>query len=415
MATFNVDSEQDSFLAFAEKTRGEIRDRFLRAHRVLQGRETDLLAELQRLVDEYTGTGIQDEIKQISDSKTALLATLKGNQSKDILDQSLALMDARRQELVDKHEKAKSRYSSVVLQWDENLEQRLNEAGEIRVNADRSLVPNYKCIDKPVKVFGRFSKKDKSPGVFKFPQCIAIDPVTNYCYICDAGWNNVQVFNKAFDFLFMFNEKMGEPHGIVIQYEKVYIAQYNTCCINVYTTKGELLRSIGEEGKNKLQFENPAGLDISTERNRLYISELTNNRVQCLNLDFTFNSFIEGIEGAWDVKLTTHDIVVLCKRNQCVMLFNYSHQSIRQIIPTRKGNLAIHPTHLLVDSADNILISDFDCHCVCIFSHEGVFLHKFGRKGEDAGEFINPKGLAINCEGRIIVTSDNPKHCVQIF
>ena len=54
----------------------------MRAHKVVQDREAYLLAELKRLVDDYT-------IQKISNSK-ALLSAVKGNQNREI---SIGLLD----------------------------------------------------------------------------------------------------------------------------------------------------------------------------------------------------------------------------------------------------------------------------------------------------------------------------------
>ena len=407
MASVNVSTEGDSFLRHAERVREEIGERFMRAHETLREREADLLAELQRLVDEYIGADMRDEMKEISDSKAALLVTLKGNQNRELLNQSIALLDNKMKEL--------DSYRCVRLQWDETLEQRLRETGEVRINPVRRLVPDYSRVDKPVKVFGRHSKEDKSAGVFRFPHGIAIDPVSNYVYICDLGWDRVQVFDRSFNFIFLFSERMKGPAGICIKDNRIYVTQFESCCMNIYSTKGELLQSVGKKGKNELEFGCPLGLDISTEMNRVYIAERDNNRVQCLNLDMTFNSFIEDIYGASDVKLTSVDIVVLCYRSPCISLYNYSHQSIRSMVTQGEGCQVVNPLSICLDAAANILITDNESHCVCVFSHEGVMIHRFGREGEREGEFMEPRGIAMDCEGRIMVASENLKHCIQIF
>ena len=134
-----------------------------------------------------------------------------------------------------------------------------------------------------------------------------------------------------------------------------------------------------------------------------------------MNLDLRFNSFINDIYGAIDVKLTSNEIVVLSSRNPCVSLYTYSHQLIREMIPRGEGNPIIKPVSLLLDKSLNILITDYDMHCVSIFSFEGELIHRFGKEGEKRGDLINPRGITIDVEGRIIVASDNPENCVQVF
>ena len=72
------------------------------------------------------------------------------------------------------------------------------------------------------------------------------------------------------------------------------------------------------KGENILEFDSPCGLDISTEMNRKFIAELGNGIIQCLNLVLTFHSFIGGIFGAIDVKLTPEEIVVLLCNVLCI-------------------------------------------------------------------------------------------------
>ena len=104
---------EESFLSHVERVRSEIHTKFIRAHELLQARETDLLAELQRLVDEYTGDELVLQIKELLESMDALRKTIKGNENKQIFDQSLAPIDARIAELNTKLRTAKDTYKSV--------------------------------------------------------------------------------------------------------------------------------------------------------------------------------------------------------------------------------------------------------------------------------------------------------------
>ena len=406
----------ESFLSHVERVRSLIQTKFLRAHKILQDREADLLAELQRLVDEYTGDGITQQIKQLSVSKDALRDTLKGNENKEFLDKNLALIDARIAELETKLQRAKDTYKRVSLEWDVELDKKLSVAGDIRLNAVKEEQRDYKEIGEPVVVFGKHSKKkEASPGVFFYSNGMAINPENNSIYICDGCNDRVQVYNKSFEFVYQFSDKMGMPIGICIKQNKVYVTQYNSHCLNVYSTEGKYLNSVGMKGKKELEFDGPGGLDISTDRDRIYIAELDNSRVQCLNLDLTFNSSIDAIYGALDVKLTSDEIVVLSLRNLCVSLYTYSHQLIREMIPRGEGNPVVYPSFLTLDKSLNILFSDLKRHCVCVFSLGGELIHRFGKEGRKRGEFFKPRGITIDSKGRIVVSSENPNHCIQIF
>ena len=311
----------------------------------------------------------------------------------------------------------KDTYKSVALEWDVELEDKLSLAGDILLNGvTQTQVRDYKKIEMPVATFGKHSKvKSSSPGMFCYPGGLTVDPTTDYLYICDRGNNRVQVFNKLYEFLFMFSDKMYEPNGICVNQNNVYITQFESNLLSVYSTDGKYLQSVGGKRKNSLEFDGPCGLDISTEMNRIFIAELCNHRIHCLNLDLTFHSFIDDIFGAKDVNLTPEEIVVLSCKFACVSLYSYSNQLIRRMIPFGKDSQLKSPGHFVLGECFNLYITDLDCHCICVYSYGGEFLHKFGKEGDQKGEFFQPRYITICPQGRVIVTSGNPNHCIQIF
>ena len=411
----SADGVGDSFLSRVERVRSDIITKFLRAHRVLQAREADLLAELQRLADEYTGEGIMLQIKRLSSSKDSLRDSLTENENKEILNQSLAPINAGIAELEMKLQRAKYTYKSVSLEWDVELEKRLSVAGEIRLNAVKEGIRDYKEIGDPIAVFGKNNKEGSSLGVFPYSSGVAINPVNNNIYICGGANKRIQVYNKSFEFVFQFSDKIHAPNGICIRQDKVYVTPLKLHRLDVYSTEGKYLKSVGIQGKEELQFDVPSGLDVSTDKNRIYVTEIHNNRVQCLDLNLNFNSFIDDICCASDVKLTSNEIIVLSARNPCVSLYTYSHQLIREIVPRGEGSPVLLPTCLALDSSSNILFTDMNAHCVCVYSFGGELIHRFGKEGEKRGDFIEPHAIIFDVEGRIIVVSKSSENCIQVF
>ena len=84
---------------------------------------------------------------------------------------------------------------------------------------------------------------------------IAINPENNSIYICDGGNNRVQVYNKFFEFVFQFSDKMKLPVGICIKQNKIYVTQFDSHCLIVYSTEGKYLNSVGMKGKKELEFD----------------------------------------------------------------------------------------------------------------------------------------------------------------
>ena len=402
----------NSFLSQVERVRVELRERVARAHLVLQERETALLSELLQLEDAYRGERVDKEIDQLRTHKEQTIATLTDNTNKEFLEQSVALLDARMRELEANLETARDRMRGVELEWDGNLEGMLSSTGLIRVRE----VPDYKGKGNPVMVAGKHRKETSSiPGEFYCPMSIAIDSETNNIYVCDGGNSRVQVFNESLEFLFIFSDKMNIPYGICINLNRVYVTQLNAHSLNVYSTEGKYIQSVGKGGNKELKFSCPTGVAVSTVNNLIYICDYLNNRIQCLNLNLTFNSFIPKVTYPRDIKLTPEDIVVLTEGNPCIQFYNYSHQLIREIITRGEGNQVIDPLYFCLDREFNILVPDCSACSVMIFSNKGQLLHMIGKRGEGRGDFIFPTGIATDREGRIIVVSRNPEYCFQKF
>ena len=297
------------------------------------------------------------------------------------------------------------------------MEDTLSVTGDVLLNGvTQEQVRDLKKIEMPVVIFGEHRDlKSSSPGVFYYPTGVAVDPTTNYLYVCDRGNNRVQVFNESFEFIFMFCDKMNQPAASCLKHDHVYVTQSSSNLLSVYSTDGKYLQSVGGEGKNNLEFDRPHGLDVSTEMKRIFIAEIANGRIQCLNFDLTFHSVIGGIFGAKDVKLTPEEIVVLSSDNPCVSIYSYSNQLIRKMIPHGEDSQRKSTTSFVLDKCFNIFFTDYISHCICVYSYRGELIHRFGKAGDQKGEFIGPGNITICTQGRIIVTSVNLNHCIQIF
>ena len=307
MASARVAGE-NPFRSQVERVCVELRERVARAHQVLQERETALLSELQQLEVTYRGDGVDNQIDQLRITKEQTIATLKDNKNKEFLEQSVAQLDARIRELEANLETVRNRMRRVELEWDVNLEGILSRTGSIRVRGE----PDYKEKGNPVMVAGKHRDNTSLiPGEFCYPNSIAIDSETNNIYVCDGGNSRVQVFNESLEFLFTFNDKMDSPIGICINLNRVYVTQYGVNSLSVYYIGGKYIQSVGRKDKKELEFNCPRGVAVSTVNNMIHICDYWNNRIQCLNLNLTFNSFIPKVKLPRDIKLTPEDIVIL--------------------------------------------------------------------------------------------------------
>ena len=413
MANLRESERENSFLTQLESARSELRDKFSLAHRLLQEREEAMLLELKGIEDSY-----REQVQRQTQQKKELLATkeqlyssLKGNENRDILQTLLAPLETKLREL----EEVGELFQRIELSWneEEQLRDLLKELGIIEL---KKIELDYTKKTMPVLVACKCRNNSNGPGEFDYPTVIAINSKTNNIYIADAPNHRVQVFDQFCNFIFSFCKNMYTPAGISFHNDYIYVTQYGGNTLNIYTANGDFIVSLGCRGNKELQFNFPFGICIPEYRDNIYICDRENNRVQVLNIDLSFNSFITGLIRPKDVKVTTEEIFVFDNSNPCIHVYNYEHQLTREIISYGNENCQVSSSyHFYIDLNSNILITDYETCCVLIFSTKGMLIHSFGHPGKNPGEFTDPTGIAVDAEDRIIVVSSNPNNCIQLF
>ena len=72
------------------------------------------------------------------------------------------------------------------------------------------------------------------------------------------------------------------------------------------------------------------------------------------------------------------------------------------------------PSSVSIDSDDIVYVSESSNHRVSMFTSEGQFLRSFGTKGGGPGQFIIPHGIAVDKDGLVYV-SDYNNNRIQII
>ena len=67
-----------------------------------------------------------------------------------------------------------------------------------------------------------------------------------------------------------------------------------------------------------------------------------------------------------------------------------------------------------INQRGEVIVTEWDRHCVSVFSPYGDKLHTFGTRGSGQGQFEHPRGVAVDKEGNILVADSN-NHRIQKF
>ena len=147
------------------------------------------------------------------------------------------------------------------------------------------------------------------------------------------------------------------PRGVAVDVDDNILAvDIVNHCIHKFTSDGTLTTSVGREGKNPLEFNQPWGIAVNPLNKKVYIVDRENHRVQILNSDLTFHSSF-GRHGKSNGE------------------FNF-------------------PLDVACDSAGCVYVVDSWNHCIKVFTAEGDFLRKFGKYGSSDGELNWPASVS---------------------
>ncbi|KAI6649663.1 E3 ubiquitin-protein ligase TRIM71-like [Oopsacas minuta] len=414
------------FIEQVKESRSKIRDCFKKSHEALQLRESILLSRIDEIEKEYNikNEEMQELLEALDKSKSLIANTLTSNKLKATHRGLESLINKQFEEL------SADTDNNIEFEWNNQFEADIQQLGSIMLNGQtnkppthtfpphvKPVVPDYKAKQLPTAYYCKKSTDKKAPGELNYPTGIAIHYQTGNIYIADCSNHRVQVFSNNGHYLFMFSEKMNNPIGICITQNMVFVTQYSGNCINKYELEGKLIKSVGRNGSGEAQFYSPRGLDVSDRNNNVYVCDSSNKRVQILTQELQFHSMLgrDLFKYPLDVKVTTDKVLVLDSSDPCMFVFTSDHVLTNKLITRGDGKQTTHPNCFDIDRYYNIIMSDYDNHCVYVFNREGEQIHKFGKKGQGIGEFINPCGIALDNTGHIIVVCDKNTNCLQFF
>lgn len=136
----------------------------------------------------------------------------------------------------------------------------------------------------------KVGSKGTGDGQLQLPSGLSIDRF-GQLYVVDYGTSKISVFSKAGIFQRSFGGKgtgkglFNVPRGIAIdRYDRLYVADSLNHRVQVFNTNGQHLYFFGGRGQELGKFVGPADLSIDPENNCLYVADRGNCRVQVFEL-----------------------------------------------------------------------------------------------------------------------------------
>ena len=100
--------------------------------------------------------------------------------------------------------------------------------------------------------------------------------------------------------------------------------------------------------------------------------------------------------------------------NHCICTFTLDGHYVGKFGIHGSDRGQLYSPFLTTDLNGFIIIAEWGNHRVSVFNRDGNFIHCFGSNGSADGQFNSPYGIALSPNGSIYV-SDRGNHRIQIF
>ena len=291
-----------------------------------------------------------------------------------------------------------------------HLQTQIAEFGEVR-----EWELDYSLKKQPVLAVG---KNGKANNELYQSRGLALDEPNQLIYIADCFNSRIQVVSFAGKFLKRFGQGiLKSPWGIAVTEDNVFVTDSRLHALLQFGKKDyTLVRRTGTEGGGEGQLHYPRGLCIDYNGD-VYVADCANNRVSVFSKDLNFLKHLgtQQLEYPNDVKVTPNSVVVLDWSPNCIHFFSRGGYLLRSCVTQGEDGMVYRPQFFCLDTAGNILITDWNRHSIKILSPSGQLIHVIGKRGHGRGELYYPYGICLSQTGHIFVVSDSSNFSLQSF
>ena len=124
-----------------------------------------------------------------------------------------------------------------------------------------------------------------------------------------------------------------------------------------------------------------------------------------------------GLRGPWGVAINqTGEVIIAEWERHCVSVFSNTGGKLRTFGKCRAGRGQFpSPRGVAVDNDGSILVADGHNHRIQKFTPEGQFLKAVGAKGKGRLQFDYPTGIVFNTANQKVYVTDSGNHNVQVL
>ncbi len=206
-----------------------------------------------------------------------------------------------------------------------------------------------------------------------------------------------------------------KPYGLAIRNGKIYICDTQTDALEVIDLEKHNFEYFLPGGRGQLR--KPINCFVD-EDNKLYIADTERKQIVVFDADGSYlASFGEAGDSKptdvfvkdgkiWVANFSNHSVDVYDKENY-ELLYRFPESSV--------GNedFLYSPSNLFVTDKQ-VYVTDFGDFRIKVYTYQGEFVRSVGSYGKNLGQFVRPKGIAVDRDDNLFVVDAGFEN-VQMF
>lgn len=209
---------------------------------------------------------------------------------------------------------------------------------------------------------------------------------------------------------------ISKPYGVTIYDGRLFIVDAGIAGLHIFDFEEESYEIFSPAGRGKLKMPINCFID---ESGNLYVTDVVRKQLIIFNQNLEYIDEIGGDETfrPTDVFVTGDTILVTDPKNNRINF--YDKHTLNHLYSLPDGaevgdeNWLYNPLNICV-SHGKLYITDFGSSRIKVFSLKGEFLNSCGSYGRGLGQFVRPKGIAVDRE-QILYVIDAGFQNIQMF
>ncbi len=206
-----------------------------------------------------------------------------------------------------------------------------------------------------------------------------------------------------------------KPYGVFMRNGKLYVCDVSIAGLEIIDFETKEFNYFIPDGQYRLKLPINSYVDINDQ---LYIADVTLQKIMVFDSIGTYITSFGKKENVkpTDVFVHGNKIYVPDANNSRVNVYKKDTYEFEEYFPkSEKGDdsFLYKPTNIFVNDS-KVYVSDMGNGKIQIYNLKGEYLGSVGKYGKNIGEFVRPKGIAVDREDNLYVVDASFEN-VQIF